>query len=320
MSVIPAAPVCGPLLPHPGGRPWRDGGAVFNCSGALTGLPYHGFKGVDKMVNGLFVFTFRWFDHDGAMHHQWKIDGGGMKSIIDETLGHIQGGRAGVHLIFIGEDTLVHAGSVIGKMEIIPQTFLDVVGIEHRIFADMGEPFCPHGTDVGIGPDNDTEVPVKGEHATDGVRCLVDQVISPVGFFHPGHRQEGFQVFDHSDGAGAGSAAAMGGGKGLVQVEVDDVNAQICRFNNTLDGVHVGTIPIHQSAFGMDDVGDFPQILLKKTQGVGVGNHDAGGLFIHHGGHGFRGEDAVGAGLNVYGFYTRRGPQKPGWCRGPYQE
>ena len=49
----------------------------------------------------------------------------------------------------------------------------------------------------------------------------------------------------------------------------------------------------------MDDVTDFFDIFFKQAQGVGVGDHDTGGVFIHQLFHCFGIDDAVGTGFYV---------------------
>src|SRR3954469_16574165 len=50
---------------------------------------------------------------------------------------------------------------------------------------------------------------------------------------HAGPRQEPRQILAHSHRSRAGTAAAMRGGEGLVQVEVHDVDADVAGSRNT---------------------------------------------------------------------------------------
>ena len=79
-------------------------------------------------------------------------------------------------------------------------------------------------------------------------RAQVDMgiaVVVPHGHERP--RQEGRQLLDNADRAGTGPAAAVRRAKGLVQVEVHHVEAQLGRLRDAHDGVQVGAIAVDQS-------------------------------------------------------------------------
>ena len=67
----------------------------------------------------------------------------------------------------------------------------------------------------------------------------------------------------------------MRGGKGLVQVEVHDIDAQIARPGNPQQRVQIRAIAINQPAGLMDQFDDFEDILVEQAQRVGVGEHQA---------------------------------------------
>jgi hypothetical protein len=101
-------------------------------------------------------------------------------------------------------------------------------------------------------------------------------------------------------GPAAGAAAAVGGGKGFVQVEMQHVHAGVTDVDDAHDGVHVGTVAVDQPPLGMNDVGHLTDIVLEQPQGVGVGDHDAGSVLVHELGHRF-GIRTPSTGLNWYG-------------------
>ena len=75
-----------------------------------------------------------------------------------------------------------------------------------------------------------------------------------------------------------GTAAAVGGGEGLVQVHVDDVEAHVPGPDLAQDGVEVGPVVIEQAAGRVDDAGDLLDVAVEDADGARVGEHDAGGL------------------------------------------
>ena len=66
-----------------------------------------------------------------------------------------------------------------------------------------------------------------------------------------------------------------------MQVQVHHINAEVARTRLADQRVHVGAIHIKQPAFFVQDVGNFMDLLLKNSQRVGIGQHQAGDIFIH---------------------------------------
>ncbi len=69
-------------------------------------------------------------------------------------------------------------------------------------------------------------------------------------------------------------ATAVGGGEGLVQVEMHDVKAHVAGADDPEDRIEVGTVVIEQSAGGVHRRGDLDDVLLEQAEGVRVGEHD----------------------------------------------
>ncbi len=82
----------------------------------------------------------------------------------------------------------------------------------------------------------------------------------------------------------AWSTASVRGGKGLVQVEMHQVKAQVAGADDPEQGVQVGPVSVDQPAAGVDNLDDFFEMLIKKPERVRVGQHQpddglvAGGL------------------------------------------
>src|SRR5439155_17005429 len=96
------------------------------------------------------------------------------------------------------------------------------------------------GADVGIGAKQHAEVAVEGPHLANRLRSRVLEAKSLIGTLNRGNGQEGDEVRLHAHGSGPRAAAAVWGGEGLVQVEVDDVESHVARPGDTHQGVEVG--------------------------------------------------------------------------------
>ena len=138
-----------------------------------------------------------------------------------------------------------------------------------------------HG-DVGVGAHHHAEMAKEGFHPTDGFGRLQPTkqgrhiFIAFLDDRYDRARQEIHQVARHAHRPRAGTTAAVRGGEGLVQVEVHDINAQIAGASNAQQRVHIGAVAINQPTGFMDEFDHFEDVLVKQTQGVGIGDHDAG--------------------------------------------
>ena len=129
---------------------------------------------------------------------------------------------------------------------------------------------------------------VKGQHAADGFREIFGKLIHPVPFDDAGNGEKPGEILPDGHRTGAGPAAPVGRGKGLVEVQVQDVHADLARPHDAQDGVHVGPVAVDETAPVVDDPGDLADVLLEETQGVGVGDHDPRRLVVHQPRHDLR--------------------------------
>ncbi len=65
-----------------------------------------------------------------------------------------------------------------------------------------------------------------------------------------------------------------------MQVQMNNVEAGVAGTNDAHDGVEVGSVVVAQTACLMDDIGDLRNIRVKQTDGVRVGQHQTGGVFV----------------------------------------
>ena len=70
----------------------------------------------------------------------------------------------------------------------------------------------------------------------------------------------------------------MGRREGLVQIQVHAVKAHVAGAGMAHDGVQVGAVVVAQAAGLVDDAGNLQNVRVKQAQGVGVCQHQAGGV------------------------------------------
>ena len=61
---------------------------------------------------------------------------------------------------------------------------------------------------------------------------------------------------------------------------MNNVEAGVTGTNDAHDGVEVGSVVVAQTACLMDDVGDLGNVRVEQTDGVRVGQHQTGGVFV----------------------------------------
>ena len=133
--------------------------------------------------------------------------------------------------------------------------------------------------DVGQRAHQHAEVAIKCAHFADRLGTVVIESPRLAGALQPGHRQEWLEMLFHGDRTASGTAAAVGRGERLVQVEVHHVHAEIAGTRDTHQRVHVGAIHIQQRAFRVQDFRRLDDARFEDTQRVGIGDHQPGHVF-----------------------------------------
>ena len=241
------------------------------------------FHDADHFIQGGLALGLRGLYHQVFRHDQREVHGGRMDALIQHGLGDVSGGDAVflVHLIQ-GDDEFVHAMALGVDVVSVLQLVLQVIGVEHRVVAGLGDALFAQGEHIGQRPDHREEVAVEGLHAADGIGVALHGQVEGISIAdRMGLGQIGGQDGLAAHSAAARAAAAMGGGEGLVQVQVDYVKAHVARPDFAHDGVEVGAVVIGQAACLPDDLGDLQNVLIEYTQGVGVRQHQAGSVFAH---------------------------------------
>ena len=101
-------------------------------------------------------------------------------------------------------------------------------------------------------------------------------------------RQEASEVLGHADRTHARTAAPVGHGEGLVQVEVADVGADVARIRQADLGVHVRSVHVDLAAGVVHQVDDLADAALEDAVRRGVGHHQTGQLRTVLGGLGLQ--------------------------------
>ena len=93
--------------------------------------------------------------------------------------------------------------------------------------------------------------------------------------------QERLQHLLDRDRAGARTAAAVGRGKGLVQIEVHHVDAEIAGPRDADQRIHVGAVHVQHGALLVQDFGHADDVVLEDAERVRVGHHEGGDVAGH---------------------------------------
>ena len=65
----------------------------------------------------------------------------------------------------------------------------------------------------------------------------------------------------------------MGGGEGLVEVQMDHVKAHVTRTDHAHDCVEICAVIVAQAAGIMNDFGDFQNVFVKQSYRIRVRQH-----------------------------------------------
>ena len=161
-----------------------------------------------------------------------------------------------------------------GQLVEVFQPFLDIVGVERGERSHHAYVLAPEREDIGICAQGDEEIAGEGTDGAEGVGRAGVDVEAAVGVLHHArHGEERLETLAHTHGAGAGTAAAMRGGEGLVEIDVHDIEAHVSRTRDAEHRVEVCAVVVHQSAAVVDELRNLRYLALEEPEGVGVGHH-----------------------------------------------
>ena len=192
------------------------------------------------------------------MEEQGEIDGWSVEAVVQKPFRDVE--RRGAFLPFPGpvvdeavEDELVLAYGRYRELVAVLEGLLDIIGCQA----------CELARQFDILPSEHQDVCV----------CAQDHAEIAVESGNPRLPEELDQLVCHSDGAASGTAAAVGRGEGLVQVQVHDVEAHITGTDHSEQGVHVGSVVVEKAAASVHEGCNFSDVPFEKAQCVGVGQH-----------------------------------------------
>ena len=108
----------------------------------------------------------------------------------------------------------------------------------------------------------------------------------------------------HRHGTGAGTAAAMRRGEGLVQVDVAGVKAHVAGAGNAEQRVQIGAVHVDEAADVVHELRDFGDARFEQADRVGIGDHQRGDVGVEHLLQAFHINEAVGSAGELDHFVT----------------
>ena len=183
-----------------------------------------------------------------------------------------------MHAVAVEGDRQALAGAAGGEAR------LQVVGVQHRGLRGLGEAVGAEAEDVGVGADEDAEVALEAAQAADRLGPLEVEVearpaaVVALASDHLRARQERLDPVGDGDRAGARAAAAVRLAEGLVEVDVDDVEAHVAGARVAHHRVEVGAVVVERPPRLVDQRRDLGDVLVEEPERVRVGQHQAGDL------------------------------------------
>ncbi len=177
---------------------------------------------------------------------------------------------------------LVHAALIIRFMVALPKPGHQVISVYKGGFTGLFQALGPHGPNVRISPDQGSHVTVEGPHLAYAVWHVIAQRIAMTIFYNQGYGEVWSQHLLDTNRACTRPAASVRGGESLVQVELNNVESHVTGPGYPHQGVQVGSVAVKQASLIVHYSGYLKYALFEESQGVGIGEHHGGYVFIHH--------------------------------------
>ena len=238
-----------------------------------------------------------------------------METEVEQPLRHLQRrgvvGGVVVAAVFGAQPVkhkLVLAQSLDGQFVVVFKLLLNIVGIEHGEFCRLRNVLVAERQQIGIGPHENAEV---AEPRGDAAKCLFREAHS-VLLLHfveidLGIGQIFLQTLAHAYRTAAGTAAAVGRGECLVQVDVHHVETHIARAANAHHWVEVRAIVVHQAAALVHEPRYFWNVFFKNAERVGVRHHHAGDVVAEFRAQVFKVHSALRSALHLHNLQAAHG-------------
>ena len=172
----------------------------------------------------------------------------------------------------------MHAGSVESRLEVRCNQNAQVVCVEHGVFGRFPDALLAKSKNIRIRAQNDKEVAVKRFDFPDAVGAVLEEIFA--AFYAYGRvRQKFRKFFLATDCARAGTAAAVRGRKGFVQIKMHHVEPQITGADNSHNGIKVCAVVVHETARLVDNRSNFQNMFVQKPEGIRIREHQRRRVF-----------------------------------------
>ena len=163
----------------------------------------------------------------------------------------------------------------------ILEAFLDVVGREGCKFTCIQNVLLAQGQDVGVGPEDDSEIAHERAHSSGRLLPGMLNVEFPVfALDYARARQAFFKPCRYSYRAASRTASSVRGRECLVKIQVHDVESHVSRTNDSQQRVHVSSVIIQKASTCMYQVSYLSDFAFKQSERVRVCHHYSGNLII----------------------------------------
>ena len=167
---------------------------------------------------------------------------------------------------------------VVGRAVRLAQPGAQVVGVEHRHVGDLAQIRAVQ-LDVVPRLEHHSEVAEEARHAANGLLGLDEAVLIPALRRDRVGPERG-KLCGAGDGSAAGTAAAVRGGEGLVQVEVHHVHTRVGGAQAAHVGVHVRAVHVQERALLVQYRGDLGDVALVDAARIRVRDHQGRGRLV----------------------------------------
>ena len=235
-----------------------------------------------KPVKGIDILSFGRLDHQGFGDDQREIDRRRMETEIEQPFGYI-GRPDSCRFLPVGpfKYEFVHTGnSSVWKFISFSKKGSKIIRIDYSHFRNIGETIGAEHPDIGISPDEDTEIAEKGMYPSDRERIIAFQLETFIIFNDPGHGQKWDKVLRYPDRPRTRAPASVRSRKGFVKVEVNDIKTCVSWFTPAKLSVQVGAVHVHKRGDLMDRSGNLDDIDFEKSEGIRIRDHKGRCIFI----------------------------------------
>ena len=189
-----------------------------------------------------------------------------MEAVIQKPLGNVKGSHPGRLVLKTVKHELMLADRRDRKLEAVLERLLYIVCTKHRQRSHHLYILPSEHQDVCVCPQKHSEITHEAGDASAWLSLgIYDMVEAKFITDHLRHWKMLGKVCRNADRTCTGAAASVRGREGLVEIEMEHIEAHVARTYHTDKRVHVGTVVVKQTAALMDKGSNLPDILLEKS-------------------------------------------------------